>query len=644
MSLAVILVCLWQLIFHQPLAGVFIGSLSALIVAILTVGGSIALYIIAPPEPKMWPGYTVLMLGLSTAATLVVSTGGLSSPYVAVLVLSIFFAGIFSYYAAIPIVFAAILYVATVYFQGMFSINFALVLCFAVVLPLIAGLLLWSGRDNKAEEQSRQQVKHMATQLSEVATTSEVVINAIGDGLIVVDAQGTIQLINPAAQELLGWSKQDAVMLNYKSVLQLQDKNGKELDDTHDPVRQVLNNNQEMRTNDLTIITKNGKKLLSSIVISPIGEVGAGAITVFRDVTKEKQEERAQAEFISTASHEMRTPVASIEGYLGLALNPQTAQIDDKAREFITKAHESAEHLGRLFQDLLDVSKADDSRLSNNPKVVDIVEYVGEIAEGLQPKAKAKNLQLIYKPRPANAQKIVAPIYYVNLDNDHIREVTNNLIENAIKYTLNGQVIIDVSASEDKVVVSVKDSGIGIPVEDIPHLFQKFYRVNNEETNQIGGTGLGLYLCRRLAETMGGRIWVESQYRQGSTFYLELPRIDATTASSLRQAQQQEAAMAAQQADQEKQSAVVEAPGPVGAYAPVQTDSPEAPTLPSDAPTSTQTGTQAEPATTVPRGESLSREQIAAHVARLEAIAKQQRSEPSPANSDRSAADGQQET
>src|SRR5690606_7203888 len=109
--------------------------------------------------------------------------------------------------------------------------------------------------------------------------------------------------------------------------------------------------------------THSGKKLLISLVVSPVGQIGSGAIIVFRDITKEKAEEREQAEFISTASHEMRTPVASIEGYLGLTLNPATAQIDEKARDFITKAHESAQHLGRLFQGLLDVTKADDGRI-----------------------------------------------------------------------------------------------------------------------------------------------------------------------------------------------------------------------------------------------------------------------------------------
>ena len=124
-------------------------------------------------------------------------------------------------------------------------------------------------------------------------------------------------------------------------------------------------------------------------------------------------------------------------------------------------------------------------------------------------------------------------MFYANVDNDHLREVLNNLVENAIKYTPSGDVIVDVTGDNDHVRVSIKDSGIGIPREDIPHLFQKFYRVDNTATREIGGTGLGLYLCRRLAEVMGGRIWVESEFKKGSTFYLELSRTDRDTAMRL---------------------------------------------------------------------------------------------------------------
>jgi signal transduction histidine kinase len=168
--------------------------------------------------------------------------------------------------------------------------------------------------------------------------------------------------------------------------------------------------------------------------------------------------------------------------------------------------------------------------------VVDVIDFVGDVAEGLRPKAQEKGLRFLYKPQPddgAQSSRIVAPAYYAYVDNDHLREVVANLIENAIKYTLSGDVIIDVGGDATHVVVSVQDSGIGIPAEDIPHLFQKFYRVDNSDTREIGGTGLGLYLCRRLAEVMGGRVRVESEYKKGSTFYLELPRIDHEEADRL---------------------------------------------------------------------------------------------------------------
>jgi len=299
-------------------------------------------------------------------------------------------------------------------------------------------------------------------------------------------------------------------------------------------------------------MTEGGKKVLLSLIVSPLGRPSTGAIMAFRDMTKEKSEEREQAEFISTASHEMRTPVASIEGYLGLVLNPATATIDDKARDYVEKAQAAAKHLGRLFQDLLDVSKAEDGRMTNDPSVVDIVEFVGDVAEGLKPKAVEKGLRFLYKPLPEgdSPERQIAPVYYAHVDNDHLREVIANLVENAIKYTPQGDVIIDVGGDETKVTISVQDSGIGIPTEDIPHLFQKFYRVDNSDTREIGGTGLGLYLCRRLAELMGGQIRVESEYKKGSTFYVDLPRIDHTEAQRL-----MEAATAAKQMAEESAAA-----------------------------------------------------------------------------------------
>jgi two-component system sensor histidine kinase VicK len=136
---------------------------------------------------------------------------------------------------------------------------------------MVAGIFIWR-ESAGTEDASEKNVKNLANQLSEVAAKSEIVINAIGDGVIAIDGKGTIQLINPAAQAILGWGKQDALMLSYRSILKLADKNGNELDEIADPIQQVLNTNQQTRSNSFLAITQSGKKIDLALVISPIGE------------------------------------------------------------------------------------------------------------------------------------------------------------------------------------------------------------------------------------------------------------------------------------------------------------------------------------------------------------------------------------
>jgi len=506
-------------------AALLVSDTIAIMAAAAFVTGFIS-YLWAPKKYIFWGSWTAFMILVVTSAALILSTGDSSSPFIALWMVVGVFAGVFGIYGLLPLFLALAVFIVWLFTNGALNRESIVAVVLAGELPLLISYLIWhtkSANDNSTDRAYRD----LASELNQVANKSEVVINAIADGVVAVNSQGVIQLINPAAQQIIGWGKQDALALNYKSVLKLVDKNGAELTPANDPVAEALATNKQVTTNTLSLLTNSEKKLLISINVSPVGQLGAGAIIVFRDITKEKSEEREQAEFISTASHEMRTPVAAIEGYLGLALNPATSTIDDKARDFINKAHESAQHLGRLFQDLLDVSKADDGRLSNNPKVVDVVAFTHDIIQGLKPRADEKGLRTLFKPLPddaAGGERRLSPVYYTNVDNDHLREVIGNLIENAIKYTLQGDVVVDVTGDTDHVTISISDSGIGIPKEDQAHLFQKFYRVDNSETREIGGTGLGLYLCRRLTETMNGRLWVESEYKKGSTFYVELPR------------------------------------------------------------------------------------------------------------------------
>ena len=504
-------------------------SVSDLAAGVAGIGSLIVLILCfwLPRKHETGIGIFVYLLTVTVAATTIITSGGVVSPFLVMWIIVAIFAGFFGAIILGTMGILVILQIIATSVQQGINMQFIIGYLFFGFLPLIFSLVLWVRRQKTDDNTSS-----LKNRLSAVENKSDVVINAIDDGVLAISKDGNIELINPSAQQIIGWDQGDALGLNWKSVLKLVTSDGKDVEDLENPISQSLSKNQPTHNDKLFLLTSSEKRILVSIVSSPVGTDGEGIIVVFRDITKEKAEEREQAEFISTASHEMRTPVASIEGYLGLALNPATAHIDEKARDFITKAHESAQHLGRLFQDLLDISKVEDGRMKNNPKVINVNEFLKDIFEGLEAKASEKQLNYIFMPDIVgeSKEKSLQPIFYANIDPDHFREVVSNLIENAIKYTPSGEVVVNITGDDKQISISVKDSGIGIPAEDIPHLFQKFYRVDNSDTREIGGTGLGLYLSRRLAEAMSGNLRVESKYKEGSTFYLEIPRMNSSEA------------------------------------------------------------------------------------------------------------------
>ena len=504
-------------------------SVSDLAAGVAGIGSLIVLILCfwLPRKHEIGIGIFVYLLTVTVATTTIITSGGVVSPFLVMWIIVAIFAGFFGAVILGIMGLLVILQIIATSVQQGINIQFIIGYLFFGFLPLIFSLILWVRRQKTDDNTSS-----LKNKLSAVESKSDVVINAIDDGVLAISKDGNIELINPSAQQIIGWDQGDALGLNWKSVLKLVTSDGKDVEDLENPIAQSLSKNQPTHNDKLFLLTSSEKRILVSIVSSPVGTDGEGIIVVFRDITKEKAEEREQAEFISTASHEMRTPVASIEGYLGLALNPATAHIDEKARDFITKAHESAQHLGRLFQDLLDISKVEDGRMKNNPKVINVNEFLKDIFDGLATKANEKQLNYIFMPDiiDEGKEKSLQPIFYANIDPDHFREVVSNLIENAIKYTPSGEVVVNITGDDKQISVSVKDSGIGIPAEDIPHLFQKFYRVDNSDTREIGGTGLGLYLSRRLAEAMSGNLRVESKYKEGSTFYLEIPRMNSSEA------------------------------------------------------------------------------------------------------------------
>lgn len=398
----------------------------------------------------------------------------------------------------------------------------------------------------------------IANLLEQEQFKSSVILESITDGVVVVNTEGVTQIINASAANMFGWTKEEAKNLHYNSLYSIVEEEAeiqpsqKSQIDPNDVVDLVIKSGKAQQR-VIQVQTHHNKRVFVDTVASPIyqdsitetNEPGTkqlvGVIVVYRDVDQQKKEEKQRTEFISTASHEMRTPVAAIEGYLALAMNDKVCLVDEKARGYLEKAHASTEHLGQLFQDLLTSAKADDGRLTNHPQIVEMGDYLEHLTEDLRFAAQKKGLAMNFvmgaedSPLPTSSKdkKIIRPLYFAEVDPDRLREVITNLVDNAVKYTPSGGISIGLTGNKDVVQFYIKDTGSGIPAEDASHLFQKFYRVDNSATRTIGGTGLGLFICRKIVELYDGRIWIESKVGEGSTFFVNLPRIDSQKAELL---------------------------------------------------------------------------------------------------------------
>ncbi|MBI2430897.1 MAG: hypothetical protein HYV39_02700 [Candidatus Levybacteria bacterium] len=223
-------------------------------------------------------------------------------------------------------------------------------------------------------------------------------------------------------------------------------------------------------------------------------------------------------EFVSLASHELRTPMTAIKSYIWMALSGRGGTLSDKLRYYLDRAYKSTDRLIKLVNDMLNVSRIESGRVSVSLKATNINEVIIDTLTEMLPKAQEQNVELLFTPFPN--------LPYADADADKIKEVLINLIGNALKFTpMGGKITASVSVTNDVVVVKITDTGKGIPPEGMPKLFQKFGRIDSEYLvkQNAQGTGLGLYICKSLIELHHGRIWAESDGEgKGSTFSFTL--------------------------------------------------------------------------------------------------------------------------
>jgi PAS domain S-box-containing protein len=514
----------------------------SLTAAILGTAGVIYFLTIHQVLARKRIALSTLILTIITAANVVLviaSTGGLDSPYYSLWLLAIVVAGIFGTAET-----AGVLGITVAYYL------YALVTegphapymkdhLIQLGITLIAGALAeWVHTKSRRASDASSRLQSISGQLSTEQIKAEAVISNINEGVMVIDNSRKIQLFNNAAQDLTGWDADSAQNIDYSLVLQLKTSDDQALTESTDPFALAAKTGENVDRDNLVMTTRAGHKVQLNVSISPILDQNkrpAGAIALFRDISKAKEVERQKDEFVSTASHEMRTPVAAIEGYISLAMNPNVATIDDRAKKYLEKAHDTIGHLGDLFRDLLSVTKAEEASLNTKIEPVSLGELLQGAVDDMQFVAQKKNLTLVYQIG-GQGGKAIAPLFYVAASTERLREVVMNLMDNAIKFTAEGGIRVTLEGNDKEVTVGISDTGLGIAAEDMPHLFQKFYRIDSSATRTIGGTGLGLYLCRRLIELFNGRIWVDSKVGQGSTFHFTLPRLSQNEVERMQQA------------------------------------------------------------------------------------------------------------
>ena len=351
----------------------------------------------------------------------------------------------------------------------------------------------------------------------------EALLESMGDGVIATDWEGRITIINKQAENLLAITVGDWMGKYWFEIAQLEDEQKILVPLEKQPLKVSLQTGKKVSGNRYSYIRHDGKKVPVSITSSPVVLYGrtVGAVATFRDITREREVDQMKTEFIALASHQLRTPLSAIRWYSELLLSGDGGELGKEQKEFVENIQEVNVRMIQLVNALLNISRIESGRIIIEPQPTDLKELVQEVQEVLNVKISTKKLHLT-----VNVEENIGKI---SIDPQLIREVYLNLLSNAIKYTpTEGEISISLSKKDNDIITQISDSGYGIPSKDKDKVFQKFYRGENIIHFETEGTGLGLYLVKRIVESSGGTIRYESTEGKGTTFWFTLPVAGST--------------------------------------------------------------------------------------------------------------------
>jgi len=350
---------------------------------------------------------------------------------------------------------------------------------------------------------SADQLQERITEIARDRARTEAILSAMDDGVMAVDHRGTVVLANQALRQ--GLQLTDPAGRHYLEVVRQSEVAAL--------VEEVLGKG-ERRTSEVEML-RGGRAYAVTAVRFP-GPEGQphGAVLTFHDVTERHRVERLRRDFVANASHELRTPLTSVRGFVE-ALEDGALDEPTHARRFLGKIRVHADRMAALVSDLLELSRLESGERPLQRETVQPADVIEDVVASLSDQAKSREVAITLSA--AGAPALVT-------DPDRLRQILENLVENAVKYVpVGGHVAVTARPGNGSVVFEVEDDGPGIPAEHLPRIFERFYRVDKARSREMGGTGLGLSIVKHLAEGIGAEVTVESEVGRGTRFRVAVP-------------------------------------------------------------------------------------------------------------------------
>ena len=426
--------------------------------------------------------------------------------------------------------------------QSVLNRDFIFILILVGFILVVTLLLLENRRDNKRLKEINQKIKDLiAGDYSRVLDTqgsseitnitnnlndlSEVIrltqenleqeskrLNSIlsymTDGVLATNRRGQITMINDMAKKQLGVQKEDVLNKSILELLKLEDEY--ELRDLITQIPELMIDSQDANGEYLSL------RVRFALVRRESGFI-SGLVAVLHDTTEQEKEERERRLFVSNVSHELRTPLTSVKSYLE-ALD-EGALYDPVAPDFIKVSLDETNRMMRMVTDLLHLSRIDNATSQLDVELINFTAFITFILnrfDKMRSQDDEKKYELV-RDYPINS-------VWIEIDTDKMTQVIDNILNNAIKYSPDGgKITVSMKTTEDQMILSIKDQGLGIPKQDLPKIFDRFYRVDRARSRAQGGTGLGLAIAKEIIKQHNGFIWAKSEYGKGSTFTIVLP-------------------------------------------------------------------------------------------------------------------------